>query len=116
MSERLSVFVQFLLIDIKHDTVSNCSKVTFCCLALVFNFDNKCFKKSYVKSGKLQIGLQKRKEQEKYIPVVGCVGCAEKQLLQKFQGNNYVLSVNECGNLTTFGNPIIQLFLNYRMT
>ena len=56
MSKRLSVFVQFLLIDVKHDTVSNSGKVTFCWLALVFDFVNKSLKKSYVKSGKLYIG------------------------------------------------------------
>ena len=56
MNKRLSVFVQFLLIDVKHDTVSNSGKVTFCWLALVFDFVNKSLKKSYVKSGKLYIG------------------------------------------------------------
>ena len=42
-------FVQFLLIDIRHDIVSNFGKVTFCWLALFLNFFNKSLKKSYVK-------------------------------------------------------------------
>ena len=56
MNKRPSVFLQVLLIDVKHDTVSNSGKVTFCWLALVFDFVNKSLKKSYVKSGKLYIG------------------------------------------------------------
>ena len=56
MNKRPSVFLQVLLIDVKHDTVSNSGKVTFCWLALVFDFVNKSFKKSYVKSDKLYIG------------------------------------------------------------
>ena len=39
----------FLLTYIKHDAVSKFGKVTFCWLALVFDFANKYFKKSYVK-------------------------------------------------------------------
>ena len=42
-------FVQFLLIDIKHDTVTNCCKITFYWLALVFIVVNKSSKKSCVK-------------------------------------------------------------------
>ena len=39
-------FAQFLLIDIKHDTVFKCGKVSFCCLFLFFNGVNKSLRKT----------------------------------------------------------------------
>ena len=47
--------VQFLLRDIKHDTIFVCRKISFCCLVLVFNVVNKSFMKSFAISGKLYI-------------------------------------------------------------
>ena len=52
--------VQFLLRDIKHDTIFVCRKISSCCLVLVFNVVNKSFMKSFAISGKLYIDLQKR--------------------------------------------------------
>ena len=88
-------FVEFLLIDIKHDIISNCSKVTFHCLVLVFNVVDKYFKKSHAKFDKLYIDRQKNKRIRKGI----------------------VFRETARGHLTTFHNRnfTFQHFLNHRI-
>ena len=57
--------VQLLLRDIKHDTVSNCSKIVSCWLVLVFNVVDKSFKKSYANTGKLYLDLKRKEKNRK---------------------------------------------------
>ena len=57
--------VQFLLRDIKNDTVPNCSKIVSCWLVLVFNIVDKSFEKSYAKAGKLYLDLKREEKNKK---------------------------------------------------
>ena len=56
---------QFLLRDINHDTVSNCSKIASCWLVLVFNVVDQSFKKRYAKAGKLYLDLRRKEKNMK---------------------------------------------------